>query len=177
MKKLNYKFILFFSLIALFASCGSSSSDNKSDYNFTGTCKSTIPLNGFAGQETKTSNAVSSSSLDKMLSDYDYSPPITKGVFLTNTTSVEINGLKEGVVLQNFSLNMNGLEHNFGNITYNDTILCTNQTMNYFKNVFDKMMQQQNLITYATFTPNITIDEKSGVKLNIALGGAFTYWK
>jgi hypothetical protein len=167
---------ILFSAILIFSACSSDNKDNRSEHFFNGICKLDIPLKGFANQLTTTQET--SVPLDTLLKDNDYIPPVTNGVmFLTNTTAIEITGLKEGIILKNFILNINDLEYKFGDITSSNTVLYTDQTMSYFKNVFDRMIAQNKLRASASFTPSQKIDETSDVKLKIVFGGKFSYWK
>lgn len=182
MKILKNKITFLLLLTLLFASCSSDNDDDiiKTEDTFSGVCESSVLVYGYANQSI--TSAESSNTLDNMLRTYNYVSPITTGIFLTNTTVVEINGMKDGMILDNFSLKMNGEIYPYGTVTYRDTILYSQnipQTVNFYKGAFDRMMkdEKQKQVVSVTFTPKQDISQEANVKVNIKLGGAFTYWK
>lgn len=168
------------SVITLFAlllsSCGSSD-DNKTQYFFNGECKQKIELEG--AKDATITTAETSDSLDDMLKDSKgYGGPVTSGVLNpTETTSVKVLGLKEGVVLNNFFLIINGQERFFGNITTDNSNLYTMESLTYFNQAFNKMVSDRVLRTKVVFSPSERIQESDNIRVEIVFNGKFSYWQ
>jgi len=169
-----------FILSALFAFTGCGSDDpEKVEKFFNGICKQTINIQAYANQSTTIEPVTST--LESMLEDSPgYGSPISTGNFVvTGNTTITIEGLDDMAddpVLKGFKLNINGLERSFGDITKKNATLYTDDHLEYFKNVFNKMVKDKKLITKVTFTPSVNIDPADKVKLVISFDGKFSYW-
>lgn len=161
-------------VVSAFSSCGSD--DEKERKYFNGDCKQTISLeSGVAGNTVITSPIISK--LDDMLVNATgYGYPVVSGEFHENgeNTAVKVVGLPEGVVLKNFSMEINGLKNDFGNIDITYVNLYTGNG-SYFKKVFDSMVKKRELKTSITFTPTERIS--SDTKVEIVFSGRFSYWQ
>ncbi|NDV93684.1 hypothetical protein D0T84_01970 [Dysgonomonas sp. 521] len=163
-------------VVSAFSSCGSD--DEKERKYFNGDCRQTISLeSGVAGNTVITSPVTSK--LDDMLqyaTGYGY--PVVSGEFHENgeNTAVKVIGLPDGVVLKNFSMEINGLKKDFGNIDITYANLYTGNG-SYFKKVFESMVNsnRRELKTSVTFTPTERIT--SDTKVEIVFSGRFSYWQ
>ncbi|PXV60927.1 hypothetical protein CLV62_12814 [Dysgonomonas alginatilytica] len=180
MKAISKIFGLMLTIAVAFSSCGGDddNGDGKSEYTLKDAiCKYSHDL-GIASAGAQTITLQTTTNLDDMLKGYDYVAPITGGTMnLTKVTSIEIVGLKEGVVLQKFSLTINGVTKEFGDITTAKIELYNDVNLEYFKNVFNTMVSQKKLIVSATFTPSSKITDADALKVNFAFNGNFTYRK
>lgn len=163
-------------MVLLFTSCGSSD-DNRTQYFFNGECKQKIVLDG--AKDATITTAPTSDSLDDMLrTSQGYGTPISSGVLNpTETTSVKVIGLKEGVVLKNFFLIINGQERFFGNITTENSNLYTMESLQFFNQAFNKMVSDRVLQTKVVFSPSERIQESDSVYVDIVFNGKFSYWQ
>lgn len=161
----------------LFSSCGGSDGDSQTQYFFNGECKQKIVLEG--AKDATITTAETSDSLDDMLKDSKgYGAPVTGGVLNpTETTSVKVLGLKEGVILKNFFLIINGQERYFNNITAENSNLYTMESLSYFNQAFNKMVSDRQLRTKVVFSPSERIQESDNVRVEIIFNGKFSYWR
>lgn len=178
MKKI-FLTIVFLSALFSFTGCGSDDPE-KIEKFFNGVCKQTVAIQAYANSTTSTEEKVST--LEEMLKDTPgYGSPIASGSFVVTgeNTTIKVEGLEdmaEDVTLKGFTLNINGLERNFGDITKSNAKLYTDIHLEYFKNVFNKMIRDGKLATKITFTPTKNIDPADKVKLQISFDGKFSYW-
>ena len=126
-----YKTLILLATVVVFVSCGSDS-DSKTLISFNGECKQTIVLEG--AKDATITTAEVSDKLDDMLKNFSgYGTPISSGTLNpTETTSIKVTGLKDGIILKNFSLIINGHTRNFGEITASNSNLYTMQSLDYF---------------------------------------------
>lgn len=176
MKKLSTIFGLLMLVAVAFSSCGSD--DDKTEYVLSNAlCKHTHALS-IADAEAQVTTSPTNVSLDDMLKAYDYVSPITGGVMsLTDGTTIKITGLKEGVVLQGFTLTINDSQKTFGDITSDKAELYNDTNLQYFKDVFNKMVSQRKLTVKASYKPNVKITDEDALKIEIVFKGNFTYLK
>lgn len=177
MKAINKFLGLMLTIVVAFSSC-SSDDDNRTEHTLKNAiCKHTHDL-GIANAGAQITTPETTARLDDMLKDYDYVAPIIGGVMnLTKETSIEIVGLKEGITLQQFTLTINGITKNFGNLTKDDTELYNDLNLEYFRNVFNRMVSQNKLIVQASYTPSSKISEEDALKINFVFKGNFIYRK
>lgn len=167
------------SILLSFTGCGSDDPE-KVEKTFNGICKQTVAIQAYANQNTTIEQKVST--LEEMLKDTPgYGTPISGGNFVVTgeNTTIKIEGLDdmaEDIILKGFILNINGLERNFGDITKRNAKLYTDQHLEYFRNVFNKMIRDGKLTTKITFTPTSNVDPADKVKLQISFDGKFSYW-
>lgn len=171
--------VLFLGLLFSFVSCGSDDPE-KVEKSFNGVCKQTVDIKAYANAST-TIPTITSTLDDMLKNSAGYGSPIASGslVVAGSETSVKIDGLEnmaDGVILKDFKLTINGLERNFGNVTKDNVRLYTDQHLDYFKNVFNKMVSEGKLVTKISFTPSVDIDAADKVKLQIAFDGKFSYF-
>lgn len=177
MKKTSLS-IAILSALLVFTGCGSDDPEKVEKF-FNGICKQTIAIQAYANQNTTIEPKVST--LEQMLEDTPgYGSPISSGSFVvTGNTTIEIEGLDdlaEEVTLKDFKLEINGLEKKFGDITKKNARLYTDQHLDYFKNVFNKMIQEKKLSTKVSFSPTANINPTDNIKLQISFDGKFSYW-
>lgn len=167
------------SILLSFTGCGSDDPE-KVEKSFNGICKQAVAIQAYANSTTTTEEKVST--LEEMLKDTPgYGSPIASGSFIVagGVTYIQIEGLDdmaEDVTLKGFTLSINGMERNFGDITKNNAKLFTDNNLEYFRNVFNKMIRDGKLVTKITFTPTGNIDPADKVKLQISFDGKFSYW-
>ncbi|MFV0419266.1 MAG: hypothetical protein ACK5KT_11120 [Dysgonomonas sp.] len=167
------------SILLSFTGCGSDDPEKVEKY-FNGVCKQTIAIQAYANQNTTI--APITSTLEDMLKDTPgYTAPISGGSFVVTgeNTTIKIEGLDnmaEDVTLKGFILNINGMERNFGDITKTNAKLYTDEHLEYFRNVFNKMIRDGKLTTKITFTPTGNVDPADKIKLQISFDGKFSYW-
>lgn len=171
--------LIFLSTFFSFTGCGSDDPEKVEKF-FNGICKQAVAIQAYANSTTTTEEKTST--LEEMLKDTPgYSSPISSGTFVVTgeNTTIKVEGLDsmaEEVTLKGFILNINGLERNFGDITKSNAKLYTDQHLEYFKSVFNKMIRDGKLVTKITFTPTKDIDPADKVKLQISFDGKFSYW-
>ncbi|MDR0825619.1 MAG: hypothetical protein LBN74_11030 [Prevotella sp.] len=174
MKKLFFTLLTITTIFA-FTACGS---DDKEQFFFDGNCKQTISLESGPAGGPYTTPTTKASLNDLLKNATNYGSPISTGVLniTGGSTAVKVTGLTDGVTLANFTLKINGLENNFGDVTSVKSNLYAG-TVNgqYFQKVFDKMVKTGTLETAVSFTPNVKISDD--VKLEIVFDGTFSYWK
>lgn len=172
MRKLAF---ILFTITTVFALTSCGSDDKKEQVFFNGDCKQSVVLESGPANSSITTNEVSATLDDMLKGATGYGSPVSTGEFHVNgaNTVVKITGLPDNTVLKNFSLEINGLKNDFGDIPVTHTNLYTGNST-YFQKVFDKMIKDKKLSTKATFTP--TEKTSSDVKLEIVLSGRFSYW-
>mgnify|MGYP001249934366 CR=1 FL=1 len=175
MKKLLFSL---FSLSILFVvSACSSDDDPKVQKFFNGDCKQVVSLeSGPAGSPITNKKE---SNLDDMLSDINgYGWPIVSGELIVagSNTSAKVVGLPEGVVLKNVIININGIKHEFGDISNENANLnlYTDANDKFFKDAFATLVPKKKMVTEVTFTPSERIRED--VSLEIIFSGKYSYW-
>lgn len=174
MKKLLFT-LFSISILFAFSACGSD--DEKEEKFFTGDCNLTTALVSGAPESTVT--IPNQSTLDNLLKDSPgYGSPVSSGELLVNgkNTSVKITGLPVGTALKDFTIDVNGLTKNFGELS-NEKVnldLYTSANSKFFQDAFDRMVSNKNLDMKVTFTP--TVQTTSEVKLEIIFSGRFSYW-
>lgn len=177
MRKLVFILFVITTAFAL-TSCGSD--EEKEQIFFEGDCKQTVEIKGFSGQVSKTNPAIISTLSDMLKDNPNYGSPISTGEFYPNGTSVKIVGLKQGVTLAGFVLNINGKSQNFGDIKLpngaTEYDLYTGAYMDFFKSTFNLMMNKKQLETVVEFTPSVDVTAAENVKLEIVYRGKFSYW-
>lgn len=171
MKQKNIFLALFSVIIVFFSSC--SSDDDKVTKEFSATCKHDVAILGFANQITTTDPSIRS--LDDMLQNYDYNPPVVNGSMKVTSSSFKILGLKDGVVLKNFTLKINDYQKNFGDISSTKSDLYIDDNLDYFKEAFKRMVSQGRLKVEMTFSPSEKLDEESNVRLSLSFDGVYYY--
>lgn len=172
--------LIFIALITLVLNSCSSDDDNRSEYTFKGICATTVPLLGYENQATTT--ALSTTQLNDLLANYEFTPPVTKGVLYPTEvgTTLKINGLKNGIKLTNFTLNINGITKTFtAEINETNNILYTSEAgmSQFMLDTFNKMVSSQKLEIKATFTPSVSISKEDNISLEVSYSGLFTYLK
>lgn len=169
--------LLAFSLVFIFSSCGSDDDKKVAEY-FTGDCKQVVSL------EWKQANSTITTAPDTMLledmlrNQPGFGSPIASGELLVagSNTSARVTGLPADASLKDFKVNINGIEENFGEISRKNANLnlYTDKHIDFFRNAFNRMVSDKQLITKVTFTSDIAgIDD---VKLEIVFSGRFAYW-
>ena len=178
MKKLFFVLLTITTMFA-FTACGSD--DEKEEVAFTTVCKQSVQFKGLKNQSTSSEEV--SAALEDLLkasaTGYDGTRISTGKLSITGSTSVIITGLKEGVVLNNLKVKINGVEKAFGNISVagNNLNLYNDDNMKFFADAFTRMMNTHNLTVQVTFTPSEDVLPLDNVKLNINFDGRYTYWK
>lgn len=173
MRKLFFV-VLTITTMFTFSACGSD--DEKEQVFFNGDCKQTISLESGVGGNTVITSPVKSELDDMLKNSSGFGSPVATGEFHVNgsNTMVKITGLPNGVILKNFSLNINGLKHDFGDRPVDNTNLYTGNA-DYFQKVFDQMIKNKYLETIVTFTPTEKVS--ANVKLEMVFSGRFSYWQ
>lgn len=173
-------FIVSSFLVAL-TSCGSDDGPEpvKEPQHFTGTCEQTLSLIGFQNATVQIPEVATV--LDDMLrGNINYGTPIAGGVLnFAPLTSVIITGLKPGVVLKDFSLTINGIQHSFDDITTDRVILYNSGTIDYFTQAFNAMVasKDKTMRSKAEFTPSRDLLRSDDVNVQIIFNGTFFYFK
>lgn len=175
----NLIFILFsIGILSAFTACGSDDAVYK-PVSFNGNCKQTIAITGNEGQ-TITEPEVLVTLIDMLTAStpgYD-GTRIASGELYLNQTFIRITGLEEGITLENFKLKINGSEKNFGNITVNEADLNKNVHMQYFSDVFNRMIKDNKLSIVLSYKlAGGKIEAADNVKFEINFAGKFTYNK
>ncbi|WP_165020736.1 hypothetical protein [Dysgonomonas sp. ZJ279] len=151
----------------------------KETHHFTGSCEQKLSLIGFQGSTVEITEVANS--LDDMLrGNINYGTPIAGGVLnFGEPTSIKITGLKAGVVLKNFSLTINGVEHTFGDITTQTVNLYNSGTIDYFTRAFNAMVasNDKTMRSKAKFTPSHDLSRADDVNVEIVFNGTFFYLK
>jgi len=175
MKKL---FFVLFTITAMFAFTACGSDDEKEAVTFTSDCKQTVELKGFKDQVVTIPEV--SASLEDLLkvsaTGYD-GTRISTGELNLGKVTASVTGLRNGVVLKDFKVKINGVEQSFGDITVADIDLYTNKHIDFFKNSFTRMVNQHALKINVTFTPSEDIPASDNLKLELNFNGKYTYWK
>lgn len=168
MKKL---FFILFTITAMFAFTACGSDDEKEEMSFNTVCKQSVQFKGIKNQST-TSEEISAALEDLLKASatgYDGTRISSGTLNITGNTSAAITGLKEGIVLNNLKVKINGVEKSFGNISVasNNLNLYNDQNIDFFKDAFTRMIKNHNLTVQVTFTPSEDILASDNVKLNI----------
>lgn len=176
MKNLFY-IILALGTILAFTACGSD--DEYETLSFNATIKKDVTLRGFQGQRV-TEPAVTES-LENMLKEsatgYDGTRIASANLTITGDTYIRITGLNPGMTLRDFTLKINGLERNFGNITSETVNLHNDVNLNYFSSAFAKIVSDHRLSLEVSYTPSADIAESDNIKVELSYDGRFHYNK
>ncbi|WP_101688456.1 hypothetical protein [Dysgonomonas massiliensis] len=105
---------------------------------------------------------------------YDGLATISKGDIQLSKTTLKIVGLPTTTTLKNFKININGLEHSFGDITAGNADLNIGKNTDFLNKAFERVMSSKKMESKVTFSPSETTTED--VKLEIILVGQFSYW-
>jgi len=169
-------FIKFSGLILVvattFMSCGSDD-DNKKEYSINTECKLAMNIKGYA------SHTVTEQKVEKSLKEMlNIEQRISKGeLYISESTSLKITGLQDGMILTDFKLTMNGSTRTFGDITLSNSNLYTNASYSYMQEVFNKMIKQNKLVVSMSYGLSTDILENDNVNLEIVFNGKYYYWK
>lgn len=178
MKRTHFLFLTIIVLISTtLTNCGSDDTDNRSSYTFTAIASTNYQIKGFVDQ-TVTNTTPLNIPIDDMLKGNNYVAPIIKGeLFPTQGTALEIVGLKDGVILNNFTITINDVTRTFTSVKGNDANLYTKNMIGFMDETFARMITRKKLTISISFTPNQTIADEDNVYLKIGYNGRFTYLK
>jgi len=180
--KISSKFFVLAFIASFFVSCGGSNDPTPTPVQKTILKTWTIPIQGL------TSPLVTLPETTINLSDIpgvDVNNFIS-GVFQNLNNSIEVSGLKDGVVLNNFTLQVNSITpvNNFGTVTTNpgtndfqaNAPQATPSVSKFAESLFNAYTGKSRKATLkVTFTPNADILPSDNVKLIITVNGTYNW--
>lgn len=167
------KLFLLFCIITL-TSCGKD--DDRQEFTLKDAVFEYTYDLGVANKGGQITTPESSITLDALLVEYPYNGTIKSGKLnLTSETSIIVSAKNSNLELKNFTLTVNKMNLNLGNLTVDNTELYNSDNLDYVKKFFNRMVSEKKLTISSTFTPSRKITDEDELTIKFVIKADYIY--